>query len=588
MPQRLTCEAVRALAREPLHCTLGAIRAACDRLRYADAIARIFARAVLSVPTPADELLPLLAGLGTPYLIRALFAVATGDRAAVAIRSVNVRGIPTDTSDANARALALFLAWQYRKSDDIRDVLVRLARTVARAPVGAEGGGVMHALAAEVGDPDLLAVVTASGLGPHHAATRPFDASIETIVRDLDARAVETHVMPLWPPDLAELAAAPPPTTPEALLDATRRFAEARLWDQASSFAEAAVSLGQACADRYYALLAEQAAIAGQFGIAATRLRQIRDESRVPRAVQLGVLLAQPEDAALREAIGSLYQGVIDEPRQAEQVAHALLASVRPLGLLVARGCVASADDRADGLLHAIEHARDALGLPPFDRAWQQHKHARELADFRNAVAAQLTSLTGERDTARERLAAAERVAFTERGEAERTRTELRVEREHVEMLEAIIRERNEERAELRRDRDELRHQLNSLDVIAAATSTLDAGDPDSDDEGEAATAAVRRALGCETSRDVREALREVPPHVAAEAMRTLGQLAAGDAAAWRGVKQAKGTAAPIYQARIGIHHRLIFRTDEHTLHAIHLVTRASLLGALRRVRGAR
>ena len=43
----------------------------------------------------------------------------------------------------------------------------------------------------------------------------------------------------------------------------------------------------------------------------------------------------------------------------------------------------------------------------------------------------------------------------------------------------------------------------------------------------------------------------------------TVGRLAAGEDSAWRRIKQARGMTQQVLMARIGIHHRLLFRADE-------------------------
>ena len=67
--------------------------------------------------------------------------------------------------------------------------------------------------------------------------------------------------------------------------------------------------------------------------------------------------------------------------------------------------------------------------------------------------------------------------------------------------------------------------------------------------------------------------------------MRTIGALAAGDAAAWRAVKQAKDMPRQALMARIGLHHRLLFRTEDRALDVLDLVTRESLPIVLKRLR---
>jgi hypothetical protein len=61
--------------------------------------------------------------------------------------------------------------------------------------------------------------------------------------------------------------------------------------------------------------------------------------------------------------------------------------------------------------------------------------------------------------------------------------------------------------------------------------------------------------------------------------------LAAGDRAAWDRVKQARDMPRPVLMTRIGIHHRLLFRTADESLHVLDLVARKDLLLALKRLR---
>jgi hypothetical protein len=55
--------------------------------------------------------------------------------------------------------------------------------------------------------------------------------------------------------------------------------------------------------------------------------------------------------------------------------------------------------------------------------------------------------------------------------------------------------------------------------------------------------------------------------------------------AAWRGVKQAKDMPHQVLIGRIGIHYRLLFRTDANVVDIIDLVTRESLMTTLKRLR---
>lgn len=79
-------------------------------------------------------------------------------------------------------------------------------------------------------------------------------------------------------------------------------------------------------------------------------------------------------------------------------------------------------------------------------------------------------------------------------------------------------------------------------------------------------------------------ALREMQPKVQRHAVAMAGRLGAGDRAAWRDVKRMQGMEG-VWTARIGIHHRLIFATDEEELTVRDVVTREALLTTLERYR---
>ena len=70
--------------------------------------------------------------------------------------------------------------------------------------------------------------------------------------------------------------------------------------------------------------------------------------------------------------------------------------------------------------------------------------------------------------------------------------------------------------------------------------------------------------------------------------MRTVGTLAAGDGFAWKGVKRARDMARPVLMARVGIHHRLIFRIEGDDLTVVDLITREQLETTLKRLRSGR
>ena len=153
-----------------------------------------------------------------------------------------------------------------------------------------------------------------------------------------------------------------------------------------------------------------------------------------------------------------------------------------------------------------------------------------------------------------------------------------------VRELEGLIREGNAERAELRK-------QLQKAEVEAERRSGPDslrrapAPAEDEDDDADELPLGTRGITLPRFDRRFADALEGVPAPVATEAMRTVGILASGDGFAWRQVKQAKDMARQVLMARVGIHHRMLFRVDDGVLDVLDLITREQLLTTLKRLR---
>jgi hypothetical protein len=150
-----------------------------------------------------------------------------------------------------------------------------------------------------------------------------------------------------------------------------------------------------------------------------------------------------------------------------------------------------------------------------------------------------------------------------------------------VDELKGLLRERNAERAELRRQLEEAAQEVPRSEPKRRVQ-------PDHEDPFEAAYNGPlgRAVLVPRFPSDFEAELGKLPRHVAADAMRTVGALASGDPASWRGVKQAEDMPRPVLMARVEIHHRLIFRVDLGALEVTHLIARAELEQALQRLRG--
>ena len=279
------------------------------------------------------------------------------------------------------------------------------------------------------------------------------------------------------------------------------------------------------------------------------------------------------------------------------ELAHTLLRAAPQLGIYFARACIGTLHvDDPDTLLEVVEDARDALNLPPTDPAWaildELTVKEREASEDDEAAKLRATlSESSARVDQLERTLAAMRVELDDA----RTRPAAALARapeaqqpsgleQRVHELEALIREGQAERRELR---DKLRAATPRAEDGLRGRRAAPEAEPDAD-EGDAVEASGRGIVLPRFDRKFTDALGEVPAPVAAEAMRTIGALTAGDGFAWRGVKQAKDMARPLLMARVGIHHRLLFRVDAGMMDVVDLITRETLLTTLKRLRAQR
>jgi outer membrane murein-binding lipoprotein Lpp len=280
-------------------------------------------------------------------------------------------------------------------------------------------------------------------------------------------------------------------------------------------------------------------------------------------------------------------------------LAYALLRAEPALGIVAARACIGAwLVDDAELLLEVVEEARDRLNLPPTDPAWdvfdtiaaggKKRAKTDEEAKVREAVAESSTKIDQlERalSAVRSELADAKTRPAAElvRQTGGDNRDKLG---ERVRELEALIREGNEERRELRKQVEAAAAQPDQDDRPRRGRALVE--EPADDDDGDALEPGSRNIAIPRFERRALDALAEVPATVAAETMRTVGTLAAGDPYAWRGVKAAKDMPRQVLMGRVGIHHRLIFRSEGGNLDVIDLITREQLQTTLKRLRQGR
>lgn len=399
--------------------------------------------------------------------------------------------------------------------------------------------------------------------------------------------------------DLRQLADMP-------LVAAVGRFTRERLFDHAARGARELARRNVDFIDGLRDEIIAEALEAGDVDTANAQLGLMRDPANAGLH-RLEIELRTGREGALAALANAADEAVRkDDSTAAVDLAHTLLRAVPGLGVLVARGCMRAG--RAivnDGLLGGIEETRDALNLPSGDPAWDVHAALKGDDDTdhddadRERVVAEASELRGSLRAASSRVEDLERRLAAKQAELEAARStpsmqpvssdaaereRLRALRFKVEELQGLVRAGNAERTDLRR-------QLAAASNIPHANRAcggLAVSSEDRDDSCEP-IGTVERGIAIPTvSRKAQDALDEMPRAVAAEALRTLGGLAAGDASAWRRVKQAKDMSRPVMMARVGIHHRLLFRAEGRALDLLDLVTRENLLGTLKRMRAAR
>jgi hypothetical protein len=327
---------------------------------------------------------------------------------------------------------------------------------------------------------------------------------------------------------------------------------------------------------------------------------------------QLGVgvrlLLAGDEDRRQLDVVEEEALRVLRSESSMEillEFVHGLLAGRTPaLGLLVARGVLPLAPAwEGDTLLSDMLEVRDRLALDvvepmeevfhdllekPDDHRWEDSE---ELARSRRALEikgeevrrlkADLAALQGDLH-ARERRAAkpsdavpapaSESVPTVATDDTDMTelRSKLRGLRER-------LKERHTERNQLRRElllaRQQLAQAQGTRESQAPAKPTQPEEEPlfaEAEDLGQQPVRVPRwpHKFGVELAR--------FPHPVARSVMVLVGRLAAGEPAAFVGVKRLRST-PDVYRQRVGAHYRLLFRLSSEGLEVVELVNRKDL-----------
>ena len=618
-----------------------AIGGALDALDHERAAMLAIARA-RKAPVPTPLIARILPGIELPAITCALVAIAP-ERARL-LEVVERRDFPQTKDASELEAIVLYGAW--KAGAPIDRVKPELRRLAARS-MTAEGYGLLATIAAAIDDANVAAACKpiASFATEYRKQVAQDDAamhaSIEQVVAALPAEVEQSrggftvraakepgrndpcpcgsglkykkccadkpvatpspipgvswddfvrgdrmtgeHIAELAPRDLAKVDLTRLAVDP--LLAALRRFERLRAWDRAERALALLVDKDPGRADDFRDELINSYLELHEIDRARPHIAALGDKHlyELELAIRDGNAPWPALVGALRRLAGSAQK--LDDV----DLAYTLLRSQPELGIYVARACIGTLHiDDADLLLEYVEDARDRLGLSPTDPAWdvldalraktkrtvadtgtELHEARARIADLERAIDALRTELADVRTRPAAELM---RAAPTESGLEARVRE-----------LEGLIREGNAERADLRK---QLAKTEAPREVRRAETLRRHADEEP--DEGDELPMGNRGITLPRFDRRFTDALGDVPAPVAQEAMRTVGILAAGDGFAWRAVKQAKDMARQVLMARVGIHHRMLFRVEDGVMDVLDLITREQLMTTLKRLRAQR
>jgi len=397
-----------------------------------------------------------------------------------------------------------------------------------------------------------------------------------------------------------------------AVLYVMSKQAELRDWERVClAVDELARRRGAEFADAHLKDVIGLALSARLFDVAEKLMNRLQSKTE-QRHLRFEIDLATHAPDALGKLEAEALAALADERRGAIELAFTTLEAMPALGILIARGAIVDNED-GDVLLDVIEEARDLLLLPPGDPVQARfgavgavrQDRVLDIEQDHTQLTRTAAELRAKLDDASERLAALQRqVGDRERdlGRAERAAQEhsqrlsqspadqrdQRILRDKIDELQARIREGNAERLALRRRLSEAAAGTDSSGAAQAATRpALERYDEEESDAAEPlpVVSTSRSLLFTQFVDNAKTALAAVPRKVATHAMHIVTSLATGDPAAWRVVKQAKETRRQVLMARVGIHHRLLFRVEGNALEVLDLVTRESLLTTLKRLR---
>lgn len=354
------------------------------------------------------------------------------------------------------------------------------------------------------------------------------------------------------------------------------------------------------------------------------RAERLADRAGSERGeVDLQIALARRGPDVLAQLEAAAVAGLAGDADRVYDVAFSLLEHSPALGVLVARGSLAPGRDiDNESLLLEAESARDRLGVSPeepywavLDAMWGGDGAAVDDGPVRRRRAAGAEVVTDEIERMRDEMAEARaRAHEAERELRERERGMQELQDRHRELEALVARtgaedharrvdELESERARLRgrieelkanlkdgaEQRRELRQRLTEHSERArparpdAVPPAAVSRDNEPDEEGETVVERKRPLRVPVFGDGVKKHLDDLPVDIAAAAVTCAAALAAGAEPTWHEVKRLK-RAPDAFSARVGIHHRLLFRARTDTIEVIDVVHRRDLPRAIDRL----
>lgn len=297
----------------------------------------------------------------------------------------------------------------------------------------------------------------------------------------------------------------------------------------------------------------------------------------------------------------------VDDKENLAMLALGLLCSNMPeLGVIVARIAVLSTDDKGlrRELVRDLVYARDQLSLPYADAVQElmervfdddHSSSTEEVAELQ----AQLSSLRSAERLMREELEeqkrkvrlASKRVAEAhesnvisfpiEAGSREADAARIKKLTRDLESMEGILLGTQEERAELRKKIETLENAHKSTAGVQVAFEELDEGENDWEAVIDPKDRPVRMP---EYSNRFRRSLKKMPKRVIRAALKRIGGMAGGEAAAYVGEDQLEDN--PAYRrVKVEKDYRILYRNDGDVLFIADLAHRSKLNQAVLKLR---